>query len=306
MLLTDISATQTPKKSPPPRVLRLLACVQCGDPYESTAPNAKYCCDKCRHEANGGGAGRPAVKTKAKAIAAAVASGVNPETLPMHLRWTGQAGIPHLPPLTEDSDRANQFLTDFRGTFDVIKAAQLTDGRPGTSGAFRTLYKKSKLLGTGFAKRWDEVLAEAASEVMTAVREEAVIGVDKFAVSMGERVSIGKVRDTKLLAMVAKSVDKEFAKANSAAGTNVQVNIQNGATPNPDDPNNPSFTFYLTETYRLTDAERQQLQQIASKILSFRMQQPVTIDLEPDAETKHLLQAPIDITPNDEDDLHDI
>lgn len=290
----------------------------CGDWFRSSAPNATYHTPECRQlygKAKSGqksGDGRRAQTEKelkrATSLAAMEAAGIEisdaVKRLPPELQYTAQRGLPHAAPLTEDDLRVERFLAAFATNGDVSQSAQIADGRPGTGRAFRNLFEKSKLLNSEFSKRWQEALDAWGAVVNQAVIEEAVVGREVFAASMGNVVSLGRMRDTKLLAQLKRQTDKEFAKANSAAGSNVTVNVSAGANANPEDPDNPSFTFWLRETYRLSDADRAHLSRIAKLILGARTGGDVVIDLTPDPTTQALLEE-IRRDENDGDDTDD-
>ena len=300
--MTDTPAS-TPKKQIPPAFTPKEKQCSCGDWFITKARNHQYCTPACRIEANEArtgqkaGGGRPDQTKKelrrAASIVAMEAAGVElseaVKRLPKELQYTSQRGLPHAAPLTEDDPRCDRFLMAFAQRGDVSDAAQQADGRPGTGRAFRNLFEKSKLLNSDFHKRWQEALDSWGAIVHQAVVDEAVIGREVFAASMGTAVSLGRQRDGKLLAQLKRQTDKEFQKANSAAGASVTVNVNAGANPNPDDPQNPSFTFWLKETFFLSDDDRAYLSRIAKRILSMRAEEDVEIDLTPDVQTQALL-----------------
>ncbi|WP_373503133.1 hypothetical protein [Aestuariivirga sp.] len=318
----------TPNKSPPPRKMRVQVCEICVEDgedgwFETDLPRKPYCSPEHakrgaakkaekRKKRNRSGAGRPArtekLRKQAEFIAAEVANGVKPSVamarLPKELQDTLQAGLSHAKPLTEDDPRVDRFLPFLAERGNYHDAAEATDGRKGTGRLFKNLYDKSKLLGSTFHMRWDDAMGEFGAMANRAYVEEAITGKLVPIVSMGQVIAHQHVRDTKLLAMAKRATDKHFAAANSAASnTNVQVNVNSGANQNPDDPSNPSFTFWLKETYFLSDSDRTHLSRIAKQILSSRAKQEVVIDLTPDVHTQALLT---EIKNEQEDNFDDI
>lgn len=331
--MTETPTSNTAKKSPP-RVMRLKTCEwwDCEKKFETDLPNKKTCSDEHRdllaaqraeeRKAKTGqksGGGRRAQTEKewkiAEALKAMEDNGVEisdaVKRLPPELQYTSQRGLPHAAPLRPGDPRIMRFKEVARKAprFSWKKAADLVDDRPNTARYFEKYYEKcvkGLVDDIDFVETVDDAMARTFETYDDAAYEEAVIGVERFGVSMGERVSLGKVRDTKLLAQLLKVTNKEFARANAAGGSSVTVNVQNGAaTPNPDDPNNPTFHFTYYETLALGDDDRAALSRIATRIISARKKEPVMIDLEPDAKTKQLMLEAREIA-EDVEDLNDI
>lgn len=228
-----------------------------------------------------------------------------------NLDFGPQHNLPHAAPLRPGDPRIANFMdiASRAPRFSWVRIAEQVDERPATARHFQKYHEKALkglIEDPAFLEVVDEAMARTGETLNDAAYEEAVIGVERFGVSMGAPVSLGKVRDTKLLSQLLKVSNKDFARANSAAGANIQVNINNGAaTVNPDDENNPIFHFTYYETLKLDDDERRQLAAIASKIISGRKNEPVTIDLEPDARTKALMHEAREIA-QDVEDLNDV
>lgn len=278
---------------------RKLSCKLCGTEFETNVPRACYCSDECRDAAaNASGRGNKARRTRirAQAIAARVANGesvdVAIKSLPKHLQFGDFAGLQRLP---MTGDRITRFLGHLAKTGNMVLAAKATDGQ-NTIAQYRSLQLKNQQFADGIK----DSLSEWAAIVYEAAVEEAVKGKKKPIVSMGEVVAHELVRDGKLLAQMLKQTDREFAKANAAGGGST-INIQNnvGGTEEASDPRDPRFSFKRSETFALTEVERDQLAAIASKILSARRAESVVIDLQPDGETKRLLELDVNIEPTE-------
>ena len=279
------------RKSPPPRVMRLRTCLRCGDPFESAAPNARYCCQLCRDEVsiarsgqkNGGG--KPVMRAKAEAIAAAVASGIEPQNLPKSLQWSAQLGLPRL---KDSPERRARYLDCLAMTGNASDAAEQCDGITGTARFFRALAEKD----SAFKADIRGALDRYGSIVHAAVHRLAITGVDEPVVSMGAVIATKKVFSEKLLLALARKHDKELVAANSGGnGTSVTVNIANTGM-QADADGSPKAVIYLHETYRLTDSEREQLMNIYGKILAVREQQsePRKLDWTPPEEVRELIE----------------
>lgn len=297
----------------------------CGQTFTPKAPNQKSC--RPEHAAlvaeekveerkarnrSGGGSLDARKKEAAHAVflaeeaAKEVAVGLDPDSAAARalaklkkqrpdLDFGPQHGLPHRKPLRPGDPRIAMAteIADSMPRFSWIRLAELVDGTSKTSSRFQN-YHGSCLKGfyedPAFVEAIDNAMARTDETLNDAAYEEAVIGVERFGVSMGAPVSLGKVRDTKLLSQLLRVTNRDFARANSASGSNLQININNGAaTPNPSDDNNPIFHFTYYESLALTDMERDQLAAIASKIISARKKEPVVVDLTPDARTKALM-----------------
>lgn len=228
-----------------------------------------------------GGGGGPVVRAKARARAefiAALPPGSNIiSRLPKALQWTAHAGTPHLPMTQERCDR---FLKHLAATGNYAAAARLTDGNDHKNAAAR--FRSHAVRDPAFGKSCRQALDEFGSLVSEAIRQEAIEGVLEPIVSMGNIVAHVKRRDTKLLALVARKHDADFARANSAGGVNVNVGVNLNGLTAVDDPANPSVTIHLAETWPLPLADRAHLSRIFNAILTRRNQGELTqIDLTP-------------------------
>ena len=211
------------------------------------------------------------------------------------LTFGNQHGTPHRKPLRPGDPRIARAteLADSMPRFSWLRLAEVVDGTSKTSSSFQN-YHSACLKGfqddPAFVEAIDNAMARNADVLDDAAYQEAVVGKQVPIVSMGQVIAHQHVRDTKLLSQLLKVSNREFFKANSAAGSNIQVNINNGAAQaNPDDPENPLFFFSYYETLKLTDDERRQLSELATKIISGRTKEPVVVDLTPDARTKMLM-----------------
>ncbi len=242
----------------------------------------------------------------AKEVAAEVAAGLDKDSAHARalaklkkeepgLAFGPQHGLAHHKSLRPGDPRITRAieLADKSPRFSWLRLAELVDGTSKTSSRFSAYYEKclkNLVDDPKFVEAIAEAMARTDETLNDAAYEEAVTGKSIPIVSMGQVIAHQHVRDNKLLSHLLKVSNKDFARANTAAGANIQVNISNGAAmPNPDDPNNPVFHFTYYETLALTNEERRSLSAIASRIISARKHEPVVVDLEPDARTKMLM-----------------
>jgi hypothetical protein len=238
------------------------------------------------------GLGRVANDAKAQLREEYLDRGVTLQNLPAPLRITGQLAATHEHLSDDVLDGFTKTLVQFP---DPAIAANAV-GLPGKAKLFKDLKKRGdlarhlknpnarELRAIRFADAWAAAISHRKQEILGYANEE-LRGKLKPIVSMGQVVAHEHVRDTKFLAQVLKTVDPSFARAN-APGGGTTVNIQNNVGADAgSDPNDPSFTFKLSETFPLEPEERRQLEAIASKIISNRRNEHTVIDLNPIGET---------------------
>lgn len=337
--MTDHSAS-TPKKLPK-KPCAYWNCPNGGALFQPLYPGQLYDIPECaafaaaekaelRKARNKSGAGSTTARKKeaehhkfiAEETAKEVASGVDRDGAAARalaklkkerpeLDFGPQHGLSHHKPLRPGDPRITRAieLADKSPRFSWLRLAELVDGTDKTASRFSNYHAKC-LKGLvddpTFVEAIDAAMARSNETIEDAAYQEAVVGKQVPIVSMGQVIAHEHVRDTKLLAQLLKVSNKEFARANSAAGSNLQINITNGAAmPNPDDENNPVFHFTYYETLALSEDERRSLSAIATKIISARKQEPVTVDLEPDARTRILMNEAREVA-EDVEDLNDV